>query len=92
MNNTLIPSDDEFVESIAKSIARNRIQSEASSAMSEMIGIKLEESVVLESTFDRVFEQLWSLSGEYDNRQKDLYRGDARAAIAAINLKLLTSV
>jgi hypothetical protein len=86
----MLPTDDEFVEYIAKSIARNRIQSEASSAMEEIIGLKLEENEVLERTFDRVFEQLWALSGEYDNRQKDLYRGDARAAIATINLKLLT--
>jgi hypothetical protein len=87
----LVPTDDEFVESIAKTIARNRMHSDASNAMEEMIGIPLEESNSLESTFDEIFNNLWSGTSPTDARQRGLYRSDALAAIRAINLKLITS-
>lgn len=87
----LVPTDDEFVESIAKTIARNRMHSDASNAMEEMIGMPLETSDSLENTFDEIFNNLWSGTGATDARQRDLYKSDALAAIRAINLKLITS-
>ena len=87
----LVPTDDEFVESIAKTIARNRMHLDVSNEMEEMIGISLETSESLESTFDEIFNNLWSGTSSTDARQRNLYKSDALAAIRAINLKLITS-
>jgi hypothetical protein len=92
MNNLLLPVNDEFIEGVAKAIARNRMHRDASDALEDMIGIGLDDLDRLELTFDRIFERLWSGSSPHDEQQKDQYRSDAKAAIAAINLKLLTSV
>jgi hypothetical protein len=91
MNNYMLPTDDEFVETVARAIARDRLHRDASAAMQELIGVPLEDSTVLEGSFDRVFEALWRGTSPQDMRQKGEYRADARAAIAAINLKMLTS-
>lgn len=91
MNNILLPTDDDFVEAVARAIARDRLHRDASSAMQQMIGVPLEASEKLEGSFDMIFEKLWQGTSPQDMNQKDAYRNDARAAIAAINLKLLTS-
>jgi len=92
MNNLLLPVNDEFIDTVAKAIARNRIHQDASSELKDIIGFGLEDSDRLETTFDNIFERLWGGTTQHDENQKDQYRADARAAIAAINLKLLTSV
>lgn len=92
MNNLLLPVNDDFVEIVAKAIARNRMHQDASSALEDLIGVGLEESDRLENTFDNIFERLWNGTTQHDEKQKDQYRADAKAAIAAINLKLLTSM
>ena len=91
MNQILLPTDSDFVESVARAIAKDRLFREASAALDEMMGVKIDAHVALENTFDRVFEMMWSGTSEVDERQKAGYRNDARAAISAINLKLLTS-
>lgn len=91
MNNLLLPVNDDFVEVVAKAIARNRMYQDASAAMEDMIGIRLEAADQLESTFEKIFDRLWSGTSAHDERQKAQYRSDAKAAIAAINLKLLVS-
>jgi len=64
---------------------------DASMHLKDLIGVGLDDSDKLESTFDKIFEGLWNGTSAHDEKQKDQYREDARAAIAAINLKLLTS-
>lgn len=91
MSDYLLPTDEQFVETIAMAIARNRLQKEASSALEEMVGLKIDSNPILEESFDRVFDLLWKGQLPEDMRQKDAYREDARVAIAAINLKLLTT-
>lgn len=91
MNNYMLPTDEEFVETVARAIARDRLHRDASDAMKDMVGLSLEESDLLESSFDRVFELLWMANGPIDIKNKNEYRADARAAISAINLRMLTS-
>lgn len=92
MNNYLLPSDYEFVESIAKAIAKDRLHRDANNAMMGLVGTTLEDSEVFEKSFDHVFESLWNRTTEDDIDQKNAYMADARAAIAAINLNLLTKI
>jgi hypothetical protein len=87
----LIPTDEAFVEHIARTIARNRMHFEASEAMEHMIGVPLEASRKLEASFDKIFEDLWAGETDTDARQRQSYRNDALAVIRAINLKLMTS-
>lgn len=87
----LIPADNNFVDHIARTIARSRMHFDASEAMEKMIGIPLDDSQRLESSFDKIFEDLWSGKTETDERQRQSYRADALAVIGAINLKLMTS-
>jgi len=92
MGNLLLPANDEFVDTVARAIARSRIYHDASTALENMIGIGISDSESLESTFDTIFDRLWNGTSPHDENQKNQYRTDARAAIAAINLKLLTSI
>lgn len=87
----LIPTDESFVEEIAKAIARARIHRDAASTLEQITGIRLDIHESLEDTFDRVFENLWAGQSEVDERQRDTYRQDALSAIRAINLKLLAT-
>lgn len=90
MNTYMLPTDAEFVETIAKAIAKNRLYNDAAATMENMIGVKLVGDEKLEETFSGIFERLWAGTDPADIHQKDLYRQDAKSAIAAINLKLLT--
>ena len=92
MQDYLVPTNDTFIEHIAKSIARSRMFSEASSDLFESTGIKLADGDPLEATFDHVFDTLWNDRSPTSEVQKSLYRRDAAAAIRAINLKLLTTI
>lgn len=91
MSNVLIPTDDVYIETIARAIAKNRIYQEASISMRKTTGASIEEWK-LEESFEALFEIMWSGTTEHDELQKSQYREDARAAISAINLKLLTSI
>ena len=91
MDNLLLPVNDAFVDTVARAIAKNRMHRDASAALENIIGVGLGDSDRLESTFDTIFEGLWNGTTQHDEEQKDQYRADARAAIAAINLKLLIS-
>lgn len=91
MTTYFVPTDNEFVEYIARIIARNRMHFDASEAMEQMIGVPLEASIKLEASFDKIFEDLWAGPTDHDERQRQSYRGDALAVIRAINLKLMTS-
>jgi len=87
----LIPTDETFIEEIAKAIARGRMHNDTSRALQDMIGVPLEDSAPLERSFDSVFEILWAGNHPGDHEQRESYRSDALAAIRAINLKLMTT-
>jgi hypothetical protein len=91
MTQILLPTDADFVETVARAIAKDRLFREATVALDDMMGVRIDAHASLEQAFDRVFEMMWSGTTDLDERQKAGYRNDARAAISAINLKLLTS-
>lgn len=91
MSQILLPIDADFVEVVARAIAKDRLFRDASSVFVEMTGVQLDSHTDLETAFDCVFETLWSGTSEVDEQQKSGYREDAKVAISAINLKLLTS-
>lgn len=92
MNNYLLPVNNDFVELVAKAIAKDRMRRDVSTELNSIIGVELESSDNLESASEQLFDRLWSMTGARDENQKSHYRSDAKAAIAAINLKLLTSI
>jgi hypothetical protein len=89
--NYMIPSDDATIETVARAIARSRIHRDADQALVRMAGVSLNDNQRLEESFDRIFEILWNRDDPADHRERETYRADARAAISAINLKLVTS-
>lgn len=92
MNNYMLPTDDEFVETVARAIAHGRLFRDASNVVEQAMGVEVSKSEQIETAFDRIFEALWAGTTPTDLRNKDEYRQDARAAIAAINLKMLTTL
>lgn len=91
MTTYLIPTDSEFIEDIARAIARSRLHTDASNTMEELTGVPLRDPDLLENTLDLVFDQLWAGQDEASARQRTAYRADALAAIRAINLKLIAT-
>jgi hypothetical protein len=95
MSQYFIPTDDNFVEDIAKAIAKDRFENDAEDTIKEMLGSDFDISNYLESKFegtiDQIFETLWKGSSLNDEKQREIYRANAIAAISAINLKLITS-
>lgn len=88
----LLPTDDDFVNSVARSIARTRWEREAGAFLKAELGevmarISPED---YEASLELVFNGLWNGTSKMDEEQRDGYRADARAAIASINLNLLT--
>ena len=90
MNNYLLPTDEKFIEDVAKAIAKNRLISETSLALDGMMGCELNLTERIETVLNPMFDEIWDGESPHDQTQKNLYREDARAAIATINLKLLT--
>jgi len=92
MNTYFIPTDPEFVEYVARAIARGRVQQDAAAAIQDIVGqeIKL-EGKSFEKSMDAIFEKLWKGDSAMDKQQRENYTNDALAAIGAINLKLITS-
>jgi hypothetical protein len=91
MNTYLIPTDEDIIESVAKSIARSRMQDEAHKSLTDLASMRPKDSDDLDGMIDQIFEQIWAGSSEHDEKQKDAFRGDALAAIRTINLKLMTT-
>lgn len=92
MNDYLLPTDEAFVEDIAKAIARNRLLGDAGAIVDKILGtdMQIDMTETLETMLDPVLDSLWAGQTENDQYQRKMYKNDARAAIAAINLKLLT--
>lgn len=90
MNQYLVPTDEKFVESVAKSIAKERLRQQMISALDSVIGIQMDRPLeVLDSTIDTVFDTLWYEMTPTGELQRRSYISDARAAISAINLNFL---
>ena len=92
MNNYLLPTDENFVEDIAKAIARSRLLADADVVVDEMLGEGFDVEDALEQILNPVFDQMWEDNSKNSQYQRKMYREDARVAISAINLKLLTMV
>ena len=93
MNKYTIPATVEFVEDIAKAIARERLYQETISILVNIVGIDntlLEDTV--EKSVDSVFEIMWAGKTKEDEANKEIFRKDALTAIRTINLKLLTQL
>lgn len=92
MTGYLLPTDDEFVNQIAKTIARTRWEREAGAYLKAEMGETLDivPPEELDAALERVFSGLWNGTTKNDEEQRNNYRSEALAAISAINLKLLT--
>lgn len=92
MSNYLIPTDEKFIEDIAKAIAKSRLVNETLGVYTALAilppNFNLTESI--EYIVDSMFDKLWVETTVDQLPTRDLYKDDARAAITAINLKLLT--
>ena len=88
--NILLPTNDLFVEQVAKSIARDRLHREAVELVKNAIGIDLPDTPDLDRRFDREFEILWAGDEEESAWNRVNYTADAITAINKINLLLLT--
>lgn len=86
----LIPADNSFVECIARTIARNRMDELAIREIESIPNLPAGALHSMEGPVDHIFEKSWASTDEYDMLQREAYRRDALAAIRAINLKLLT--
>lgn len=91
MNTYLIPADDDIVEAIAKSIAKNRLLRDTEASLNELVKHHVDMTENMSDLIDKIFEALWNGTTEADIAQKQAYKDDALAAIRTINLKLLTS-
>jgi hypothetical protein len=88
--NILLPTDEKFVEQVAKAIARDRLHREAVELLKDALGMDLPESPALDRRFDVEFESLWVGDEEECVWNRENYTIDAITAINKINLMLLT--
>lgn len=93
MTQILLPADADYVDTIARAIARERYGRDAIGALEHMLGQKVSDipENILEESINRVFDSLWNGDTDNDKKQRENYRAEARAVISALNLKLLTS-
>lgn len=84
----MIPCNDEFIEDVAKSLARTRLEEDAS-----LIDMKNSmPTSMLSQALDDAIEKIWAGLAPQDDVFRRLYRSEAQAAIRTINLKLLTLI
>lgn len=86
----MIPSDDAFIEEIAKEISKNRLKIDAAILFENIAGVKVRDDSVLFTLIDSSFNALWDGVTKVERDSRAAYIEDARAAISTINLKLLT--
>ena len=89
--NIMLPTDDKFIEHIAKSIGRDRMFREASELLQSTMGIRLPDNDDINDRFDREFNILWDSTEEECVQNKGNYIKDAILVINKINLFLLTN-
>jgi hypothetical protein len=86
----LLPTNDAFIEQVAKAIARERLYRESTELLKQTIGLTLPDNPALDQRFDQEFELLWDSTDADGEWERESYNNDARAAINKINLLLLT--
>lgn len=86
----LIPTSDDILEAVARSIARDRLLRDSEFALKNVIPMATKTGEDLDAVIDKIFDLLWNGTSEFDSDQRKLYKQDALAAIRTINLKLLT--
>lgn len=91
MKNNLLPINDDFIMSIAKSISRERLLADTDAAMKYAAGYSLFDDPILVDRIGIEFEYMWGSLDPADKEVRDRFRNDAIAAINAINLLLLTT-
>lgn len=88
----LIPTTEQVVENVARSLAKNRLYEDSLLMMHPVIETgQISKESVLESV-ERTFDLMWSELCEVNPTEKERYMSDARAAIASINIELLTAI
>ena len=96
MNQYLIPVDEDFIESIAMAIAKDRLHRETVSLIEKVAGENVAgENVasltdMVDKSVDSVFEIMWNGITKDDEDNREIFRVDALAAIRSINLKLMS--
>jgi hypothetical protein len=90
MTNYLIPTNEEIIEAVARSIAHDRLMRDAVSSMGPNVNLDTVMET-FERVFDNMFETVWAGTTPHDEMQKEAFRLDAVAAIRTINLNLLVS-
>lgn len=86
----LIPTDEQFVESVAKAIGKDRLYRDATNFLMSTLGIAIKDSDTLERRIDIEFEKLWASNDAESVWNKENFKADALIAINKINLALLT--
>jgi hypothetical protein len=90
--NILLPTTTEFVDQVARSMARDRFQREALEVAMAVLGVRIQETDELDARFDKEFDLLWNGKDEESVWNRESYRSDAVAAINKINMLLLTVI
>ncbi len=88
--NILLPTDEQFVEQIAKALGRDRLRREAFELLKAAYGSRIGDEDSLDAKFDIEFNKLWNGTDEECTWNRENYREDAITAINTINLLLLT--
>lgn len=88
--NTMIPTDDKFIEEIARAVGKDRLIREANDLLKSVTGVNMKEAGITDQRFDREFEKLWNSDDDESIWNRQEYMADARAAVNRINLLLLT--
>ncbi len=89
MTQFMIPVNDDLVEEVARAIAKNRFSQEMRESIDQAFGNNKFLIDQIEESIGPVFETLWNGENSSDEKQREIYREEARAVIRAINLKLL---
>lgn len=86
----LIPTDEKFVEAVAKAVGKDRLYRDAADILKTTLGIVVKDSDSLDRRLDIEFEKLWTSDDEESVWNRENFMADALTAINKINLMLLT--
>lgn len=90
MNTFMLPTNEQFVETIAKTLCRERLYRDAVIVAETILNRPLGNLPDIDTKFDKEFEFLWNSKDEESQWNRESYRADALVAINKINLLLLT--
>lgn len=89
--NMLIPTNPEFVETVAKALGKDRLYRDAVDLLRTTLGIVVKDSESLDRRLDIEFEKLWVSDDEESVWNRENFRADALVVINKINFMLLTT-